>query len=441
MENLSRVVKKSEQYPSWKKEVNERVAAHLHRKSAPADGTRTPRETNPAPVGRAAQAAARVAARYANAPSYNEMLAEEARAAVRVAEAASLAAQEAHAAAQSILDGIEAATDQASWEPETERGAIQEHRGAKDGIASRQAPADSFHFDESPLFNSSGGADLPGRTAEQATVRGNFRESRPSIFEAPPEETDGLSAAPSAQGGGDIFAGEAAQPIYANLIQFPREVIATRRVRPRRDEGPLAGAAPGLQLSIFEVDPGAISNQPGIPAADEPAAPAWMRPEWPAFELEEQPRENLREELEPQVQRTLPFALAPLSRRLIAIVVDVSLVCAVFAAVAMRAATYANKFHSPRVAAVIGVLTLLAIGAGYLTLFFTLARSTPGMRYGGIALSTLDGDCPTRAQRCRRLMVLPLSVLPLGLGLAWALFDEFNLTWHDRLSGTYLRRR
>jgi len=34
-----------------------------------------------------------------------------------------------------------------------------------------------------------------------------------------------------------------------------------------------------------------------------------------------------------------------------------------------------------------------------------------------------------------------LSILPLGLGLAWALFDEDRLTWHDRLSGTYPRLR
>ena len=33
-----------------------------------------------------------------------------------------------------------------------------------------------------------------------------------------------------------------------------------------------------------------------------------------------------------------------------------------------------------------------------------------------------------------------LSVLPAGLGLAWALFDENHLCWHDRLSQTYLRK-
>jgi hypothetical protein len=31
-------------------------------------------------------------------------------------------------------------------------------------------------------------------------------------------------------------------------------------------------------------------------------------------------------------------------------------------------------------------------------------------------------------------------VLPLGLGLAWGLFDEEHLNWHDRLSRTYQRK-
>ena len=107
----------------------------------------------------------------------------------------------------------------------------------------------------------------------------------------------------------------------------------------------------------------------------------------------------------------------------------------------MMAAGSASRFYSPRAAVVIGVIGLLVIGAGYLTTFFTLARSTPGMKYAGIELKTLDGAEPTRAQRCARLMALPLSVLPLGLGLAWALFDEWHLTWHDRLSGTYPKKR
>jgi uncharacterized RDD family membrane protein YckC len=63
------------------------------------------------------------------------------------------------------------------------------------------------------------------------------------------------------------------------------------------------------------------------------------------------------------------------------------------------------------------------------------------MWYAGIGLCTLSGYVPERPQRCARLLALLLSVLPLGLGLAWSMFDEDRLTWHDRLSGTYLRMR
>jgi hypothetical protein len=35
---------------------------------------------------------------------------------------------------------------------------------------------------------------------------------------------------------------------------------------------------------------------------------------------------------------------------------------------------------------------------------------------------------------------LLLSVLPVGLGAAWLLFDDDHLCWHDRLSKTYLRK-
>ena len=34
-----------------------------------------------------------------------------------------------------------------------------------------------------------------------------------------------------------------------------------------------------------------------------------------------------------------------------------------------------------------------------------------------------------------------LSLAPVGLGFAWSIFDEDHLTWHDRISQTYLRKR
>lgn len=97
-------------FPSWKEEVSRRVADHKNRKNAGAHELQTRAEVHSIPNGRAARAAARVAARYANAPSYNQMLADEAHAAIRAAEAAQMAADDAHAAAQMVLAGLEAAT-------------------------------------------------------------------------------------------------------------------------------------------------------------------------------------------------------------------------------------------------------------------------------------------------------------------------------------------
>jgi hypothetical protein len=38
------------------------------------------------------------------------------------------------------------------------------------------------------------------------------------------------------------------------------------------------------------------------------------------------------------------------------------------------------------------------------------------------------------------MAALLVSVAPMGLGAAWAVFDEQHLCWHDRLSGTYVRK-
>jgi len=221
-------------------------------------------------------------------------------------------------------------------------------------------------------------------------------------------------------------------------------MVATRKVRPRLAEGPLAVTEAGPQLSIFEVDPAAISTEPAALAVDVPATPDWMRweltrPELDYIEPEAQP--EIPEEPASLAAPTAAQEPAPMSRRLLAIVVDCALIAGVFLAAAFLAATHASQLPGPRAAELGAVIALLVIGAAYQTLSFTLATATPGMWYAGIRLNTLEGFIPSRAQRCKRLMAMLLSVLPLGLGLVWALFDDSHFTWHDRLSGTYLRRR
>jgi len=460
-------------FPEWKQEVNRRVAAHLRSKTSSADETAAPAENRPARGSRAAQAAARVAARYANAPSYNDMLTREARAAVHAAKAASQAAQEAQAAFQYVLDGLEATTsDEPDWGPE----AVSERHAAPVMVAPPQMlpqrPHIHPHIHNEAAIAPSWELDADAQQDETASYEALPRYDRPSISEVHP----GMEAHPG-EPGESVQSGEFVQPIYANLIEFPREMIATRRARPRRAEGPLAEVESAPQLSIFEVDPAAISIEPAPAAMEMPAAPAWMRPEWPAMALEALPASmsspsmsleaqastmsfgaqaaTLEQEAQPwgllvdeileePATKTAPapeIELAPMSRRLLATFVDCTLIAAALVGAAALAASNASELPGLRAVELGAAVALLTIGVVYHAFFMALARATPGMKYAGIELNTFSGSRASRGQRCGRLLAMLLSVLPLGLGMVWALFDDGGLTWHDRLSKTYLRKR
>jgi uncharacterized RDD family membrane protein YckC len=369
-------------------------------------------ENHAAPASRAELAKQRVAARFASAPSYNEMLAREARAAAHAAEAASKAAQEAHAAARSVLATLEGASA-----PDSEWGA----QGASEDIDQIEATGEMEQIQPEP-----NGPVLV--------------QNAPGIIEVEPDAPPQAFSPSQIAANGGGAAGADSEPIYANLINFPREVVATRKLRPRRAEGPLGDALAGAQLSIFEVDPSSISTEPALAASNESAAPDWMRQKWAAIETENRLRPSALDEPEPPAAVSAALNPAPLSLRLMASLVDVSLVFAVFAVVVRLASSHLKAPLSIRAFEVIAFVAVLMIGAIYETLFFNFAKTTPGMKYAGISLSTLEGDSPDRAQRSRRLVAMLLSVLPLGLGLVWALLDNDMLTWHDRLSGTYLRK-
>jgi uncharacterized RDD family membrane protein YckC len=234
---------------------------------------------------------------------------------------------------------------------------------------------------------------------------------------------------------------EPAQPIHANLIEFPREIVAPRKVRPRMAEGPLAATSELLgQLSIFEVDPGTISTQPVIATpAVEPAQAQWQVPEWSGIKLDAEPIEDADPETEP-VKTAPALELAAVSRRLLAAVVDGSLIAGTFLAAVLVAEAKMTGLPGIKEIEMGAAAALLLIGVLYHAFFLTLGDATPGMRYAHICLCTFDGHIPSLAQRCSRLGALLLSVATLGLGVAWAIFDEDHLSWHDRLSRTYLSR-
>lgn len=442
---------------SWKKEVNRRLEEHKNRKGGSVAEPAANQDRHSAASRAARSAAARVAARYANAPSYSQMLAEEARSAVRAAEAASRAALDLQAAAESVLAGLEAASAaEYARAPESFRVVASERafeRAWDEHSESVRPPAPltpalvptasiEVEQQEPQSYGIRWDDDLPSRPAQPVIARTSHG---PADFDQDPESW--WQPGPHAQsnmGEEAIESVEPLQPMHANLIEFPRELIATRKMRPRRAEGPYGVGTPDPQLSIFEVDPGSISIEPeAADPAIETAAPSWQGAEWSDIRLGEQPssQPQAEDELEEGAAPALPaLQLAPFGLRVMATVVDGALITGAFLAAGMVAATHVTQLPALKGIEIGSVLAIAAIGALYHALFLTLAEGTPGMKYAHIALCTFGDEDPSAVQRRKRLVALMLSLLPVGLGLAWAIFDEDHLTWHDRLSGTYLRR-
>jgi uncharacterized RDD family membrane protein YckC len=74
----------------------------------------------------------------------------------------------------------------------------------------------------------------------------------------------------------------------------------------------------------------------------------------------------------------------------------------------------------------------------YVSLFTTLAGSTPGMQLRGLTIVRLDGSLPDTRQLLWRSFGYLLSAATLLLGFVWALWDEDRFTWQDRISQTYI---
>ena len=132
--------------------------------------------------------------------------------------------------------------------------------------------------------------------------------------------------------------------------------------------------------------------------------------------------------------------IAPLAIRAVAGVLDFSIIVvalgvflAVFYLMGGVALTDLEGLRSISVA-------FLAIVCFYWIFYVGYLGGTSGMNWLGLRVLNFDGDPPSGAQRRTRALGTILSTLSLGLGFAWSIADEEKLTWHDRMSKTFVTR-
>jgi uncharacterized RDD family membrane protein YckC len=135
----------------------------------------------------------------------------------------------------------------------------------------------------------------------------------------------------------------------------------------------------------------------------------------------------------------LPLQPASLGRRLASACIDAAVLLVATALFGLIFQLLSDAALRPRELLLSALAVSIAIRVLFEYLFLAYGRGTPGMRGAGLELCSFTGGKPSAfARRCRVLAGV-LSGLSLGLGFIWTLVDEDTLSWHDRISGTYLR--
>ncbi|MGV8941750.1 MAG: RDD family protein [Lysobacter sp.] len=107
------------------------------------------------------------------------------------------------------------------------------------------------------------------------------------------------------------------------------------------------------------------------------------------------------------------------------------------------AAGFVALHHDAVIGGVLGLLefvVLWSVTGAYAMASWARGGQTLGMRPWRLRVVAADGGVPTWRALLIRYAVGNASLLLGGLGFWWAWIDRDRLTWHDRASGTRMRR-
>lgn len=152
------------------------------------------------------------------------------------------------------------------------------------------------------------------------------------------------------------------------------------------------------------------------------------------FVLDSAPRRDEHEPLAVPIELPLP----PLRRRFVGGLIDAAvlmLAAGVFALIFSRAGGHLTP--TPLNLAVLGFI-IATLGISYFGAFTAITSTTPGLLWVGIEVRNMSGSHPTPRQAFWRAFGYLVSASALMLGFVWALVDNEGLTWHDRMSDTFL---
>jgi len=130
---------------------------------------------------------------------------------------------------------------------------------------------------------------------------------------------------------------------------------------------------------------------------------------------------------------------APLGQRMMAGVVDAAIVLGAAAVFNVTFTQLAEENLHSRMALLCAVAVCGVLWTLYQYTFLVHGMGTPGMHLAHLELANFDGKPVSAFDRRCRAVASALSGFSLGLGFLWALVDEDQLGWHDRMTKTLIK--
>jgi uncharacterized RDD family membrane protein YckC len=132
------------------------------------------------------------------------------------------------------------------------------------------------------------------------------------------------------------------------------------------------------------------------------------------------------------------FPIVPLPLRRKAAMLDIALLLFSYGGMLALFWALGGRIGFDKLDVVVTGATLALFYAQYFALFTIFGGRTPGMMLCRLRVMSFDGGVPTSRQMVWRSFGYLISAGTCFLGFLWALWDEDQLCWQDRISRTYL---
>lgn len=132
------------------------------------------------------------------------------------------------------------------------------------------------------------------------------------------------------------------------------------------------------------------------------------------------------------------YPVASMDERRIAGLIDAAFLLFAYGGFLTLFGSLGGQFTFSKLNAAVCIATFVIVYLQYFALFTVFGGTTPGMMLRGLQVTSFAGETPTPRQLLWRSMGYMLSAGTFFMGFLWAMWDEDALTWHDRLSRTYL---